>query len=263
MSLRFSIVTPTLNQAPFIEECINSVLKQDHPCIEYIIIDGGSTDGTLEIVQKFESQLSFFETGKDSGQSNAIARGFSRASGDILAWLNSDDLYLEGALSTVATVFEQNPDAVLVYGDYLVEQSNGKRLYKHKVSWNHTVAVHAYLMIPQPSAFWRRSAFEAVGGLDEHLHYCMDYDLFLRMSCAFPGRFVHVKQPFSVFRLHSDSKTVRNDGVFRTENKLVRSKFTSTGKITHKVLKYFCYIWLQWKCLTERGRLYWRKQVYS
>jgi glycosyltransferase involved in cell wall biosynthesis len=263
MSLVFTIVTPSLNQSLFIEQTIKSVLDQDYRLREYIIIDGGSTDGTLDIISRYQPSLTFSETGQDTGQSNAIARGFKRGTGDILGWLNSDDYYLPGTLAKVAHIFEKHPDIVLVYGDYIVLRPSGEQIYKPKVSWNHTIALYAYLMIPQPSAFWRRSAYDSIGGLNDNYDYCMDYDLFLRLSAAYPGKFLHLQEPLSVFRLHSDSKTARHHGVFSSENKLVRAQFNRWRRPLREAIKMACYLALQYKYLTERGQIRFRKESYT
>ena len=121
-----SIITPSYNQAAYLEQTILSVLNQDHPRIEYIVVDGASTDGSVEIIKKYESKLAYWVSEKDRGQADAINKGFARATGEIIAWLNSDDYYLPGAVNAAVKVFEERSDVVLVYGNMLAVDEHGK-----------------------------------------------------------------------------------------------------------------------------------------
>jgi glycosyltransferase involved in cell wall biosynthesis len=208
MQMKFSVVTPSLNQGRFLEETIQSVLSQGSPNLEYIIIDGGSTDGSVDIIKKYEKKLSYWVSEKDRGQSDAINKGLRRASGEILAWLNSDDCYLPGTLERVAEFFSSHPAVDLVYGDLLLIDGGGKTLgIRRVVPYNYTLALYGLSTVPQPSAFFRRRALDVVGLLDEELHYQMDTEFFLRF-----GRkglnIKHLPVPLAMFRLHAQSKTV-------------------------------------------------------
>jgi glycosyltransferase involved in cell wall biosynthesis len=205
---RISIITPSFNQGNFLEQTIQSVLSQNYPDLEYIVVDGGSTDGSVDIIKKYENKLAYCVSEKDKGQSEAINKGFRRASGEIIAWLNSDDCYLPGTLERVADFFSSHPAVDLVYGDLLLMDSSGKTLGIRKVvPYNYTLALYGLSTVPQPSAFFRRRALDAVGLLDEELHYQMDTEFFLRFGKK-GLNIKHLPTPLAVFRLHAQSKTV-------------------------------------------------------
>ena len=184
-----SIVTPSYNQGAFIEETIHSVLSQDYPRIEYIVVDGGSTDGTLDILRKYEDRLTWFSE-PDRGQSDAINKGFQRSHGEILAWLNSDDIYLPGVVRTAADYLAVHSYVAMVYGDCnMVDEQGqvvGRSIWIEDFDLRRVVEDLDYIY--QPATFFRRQAFEGVGMLDIDLHYCMDYDLWIRIGKKYPVR---------------------------------------------------------------------------
>lgn len=206
---KITIITPSYNQGRFIEQTIKSVLSQNYPNLEYIVIDGGSTDNTIEILKKHEGGLKWISE-KDKGQSDAINKGLKMATGDIIAWLNSDDYYLPGTLMKVAAMFHDE-NVQWVTGDYIIIDENGKtiqsfiRIYKKILAqFSCLTALSLANYINQPSTFWRRSIQEKVGYLDEDLHFCMDYDLWLRYMKESPV--YRVSSPLSAFRIHKSSK---------------------------------------------------------
>ncbi len=200
-----SIITPSFNQGAYIEETIQSVLAQDYPHIEYRIIDGGSTDNTLQILERYRDRLSFISE-KDNGQAEAIAKGFRSASGDIFYWINSDDMLLPGAVSRVMDVFRAQPEVALVYGQSHYTDSQGRVIGRYPSEPFHFQRLAVFDFIPQPSAFFRRAAFETVDGLDQTLSYGMDYDLWIRLTKQYPSRYLPLV--LSAYRLHPASKTV-------------------------------------------------------
>lgn len=208
---KISIITPSLNQASFIEETILSVLSQKYPNLEYLVIDGGSADGTLEILKKYQDHLTWISE-KDSGQSTAINKGLRMATGDVVAFLNSDDLYEPGTLAMVGEYFSRYENAFWLTGYCLNIDQTGREIRSfirgYKNFWlrcNHYQILKVLNFISQPSTFWRRSAMTEVGFLDESLHYTMDYDYWLRLGRRFP---LHViRKNLSKFRLHEHSKS--------------------------------------------------------
>lgn len=204
---KISVITPSYNQAGFIEETIKSVLVQDYPHLEYIIIDGGSTDGTTGIIEKYREHLFYSVSEKDKGQADAINKGFKVATGDIICWLNSDDIFEPNALKTVAESYQETK-ADFIYGDgWLFGQ--GVRLHNKYATVKPGIVTKDILKycdpLHQPSTFWTRAVLDEVGFLDENLHYVLDWEFFIRISQKF--KLVYVPFPFSGYRIHQDCKT--------------------------------------------------------
>ena len=199
-----SIITPSYNQASYLEQTIQSVLEQDYPRIEYIVIDGDSTDRSAEIIRKYADRLAYWISEKDSGQAEAINKGFARANGEILGWLNSDDYYLPKTISAVVTCFEANPDAVMVYGDMLAVDGNGQTLNILKYKQLSLEDLLCFQIIGQPSVFFRRAALDKVGQLETTFHYMLDHHLWIRL--AQQGRILHVPEVWSAARYHAAAK---------------------------------------------------------
>ena len=199
-----SIVTPSYNQAPFLEQTIQSVLEQDYPHIEYIVVDGGSTDNSVEVIQKYADRLAYWISEKDSGQAEAINKGFARANGEIVAWLNSDDYYLMHTISIVVRCFEQNPDVVMVYGDMFAVDGNDQTINVLRYKQLSLEDLLCFQIIGQPSVFFRRSALETVGRLDPTFHFMLDHHLWIRLAQL--GRILHVPQVWSAARYHPQAK---------------------------------------------------------
>jgi len=258
---KISIITPSYNQGAYIEATINSFLSQNYPNLEFMVIDGGSTDNSVEVIRKYEDRIDFWRSHPDAGQSAAIIEGFARATGEIIAWINSDDWYEPGTLHRVAEVFAQCKDVVFVYGDYYVVRPDGTKIHKRKVSCDFKVMAYAYLMIPQPSSFWKKLAYEAVGGLDPDLQYVMDYDLFLKFAKFYAaGRFVNIKEPLASFRLHQESKSVGSMARFGPENEMVVARLLPPRKRWQmRLLRYFYLLKLEGMYLLQRGYLPLRK----
>jgi glycosyltransferase involved in cell wall biosynthesis len=242
--LSFSVVTPSFNQANYLEKTICSVLDQSYPKLEYLVMDGGSTDGSLDIIKRYEDRLAYWVSEPDKGQSDAINKGFMRSSGDIVAWLNSDDLYLPGALQRVAEYFANHPTIYCVYGDLQVIDSGGNYLFTKKIipfSYNSLFFAEAY--IGQPASFWRREVITKIGLVDPALHFWMDYEYYLRM--AKNGiRFGHIYTPLAAFRLQPESKTVRIISARKSEIGSIKSKYHREF-INHKRLNSIFYLGLK------------------
>ncbi|MEQ9642615.1 MAG: glycosyltransferase family 2 protein [Alphaproteobacteria bacterium] len=201
-----TVVTPNLNGGRFLGQAIASVAAQEGVRVEHIVVDGGSTDDSRDILEAREDKLAWFvEPG--SGQAAAIAAGFARASGDYLTWLNADDLYRPGALAAMVAALTEAPDAALVYGDADFVDADGGfiRAAAHVEDFSYRRLLHDLDFIVQPASLFRRDAYEAVGGLDQRLHYAMDYDLWLKLGARY--RVVRLPRTLAAYRLHGAGKT--------------------------------------------------------
>jgi len=205
-----SFVTPSFNQAPFLEETICSVLEQDYPHIEYILVDGGSQDGSTEIIQRYADRLAWWVSEPDQGQTDAINKGFRRARGDILAWLNSDDTYLPHAISQAVEFLQANPQAGMVYGDANLVDGGGNVIGKFPSrQTDYRRLRRGYVHIPQQAAFFRTSLWQQVGPLDPSFYFAMDYDLWVRLARL--AELCYQPRLWANFRLHDTGKSVIAD----------------------------------------------------
>ena len=219
-----SIVTPSYNQSQYLDKTILSVLSQNYPNLEYIIVDGGSTDKSVEIIKKYEKFLKYWVTESDLGQSNAINKGFKHAKGDLLAWLNSDDSYIPGALHKVAGAAMAEPQAHVFVGEGQIVDEMGKVRYYRKPSPEIDIeSIYNWLRggdFMQPSCFFRQSAWNLAGPLDEDLHISLDLDLWLRMAkkgCKFVG----IPELLSTALSHQSAKTTAFENFMIVEAAIV------------------------------------------
>jgi glycosyltransferase involved in cell wall biosynthesis len=201
-----SIITPSYNQALFLEHTIRSVLLQDYPNIEYIIVDGGSTDGSVEIIKSYQEYLAWWISEPDQGQAQAINKGFSRARGDIIAWLNSDDLYLPGAISAVVEVFQDQKEVCMVFGDALSIDEDGNPFNEQRFRHLRLEDLMTFNIICQPAVFICHSCLERAGKLDESYHYLLDHQLWLRIVSLGPA--VYTPQLLACARYHPSAKNI-------------------------------------------------------
>lgn len=200
-----SIITPSYNQGRFIKQTIDSVLSQDYPAIEYIVVDGGSNDETLDILKSYGRDLKWISE-KDSGQSDAIGKGFEMSNGDILAWLNSDDTYLDGAVSKSVEYLVRHPEIGLLYGKSYYVDEQGVKIGEYPTGDFDMDRLAYFNFISQPSVFFRKEVYIKAGKIDKELSYSMDYDLWVRMAkrCAIK----YLPDYLSCYRLHGESKTI-------------------------------------------------------
>jgi glycosyltransferase involved in cell wall biosynthesis len=212
-----SIVTPSFNQGKFIRQTVDSVLSQDYPTLEYWVIDGGSTDETLGILRSYQDERLQWVSEPDQGQTDAINKGLARSSGEILAYLNSDDIYLPHTLSFVADYFTNHPEADVVHGNCLAIDSEGHILSTMKGdAFDLRKALIKRWHVPQPAVFWRRRVMDSIGLLNASLHYILDYEYWLRMVIA-GFRPQYVDRDLAGFRYHEESKTVSHYAAFMDE----------------------------------------------
>ncbi len=217
-----SIVTPSFNQAQYLSECIESVLGQDYKRLEYIVLDGGSSDDSREVIEKHSERLAYWASEKDRGQANAVNKGWARARGEILGWLNSDDQLAPGALENLARAYRTNRAAAMIYGDIQEIDAHRRLVHlKHMARFS----VRSLLLgknMGQPGVFITRRAYEALGGLDEQLHYALDFDYFLRVWLAFPANeMIYSGSVLAFSRLWGGTKSTQAASRFGEEYHLV------------------------------------------
>jgi glycosyltransferase involved in cell wall biosynthesis len=202
-----SIVTSSYNQGRFLEETIRSVLEQDYEPLEYIVIDDGSTDDSVEIIRRYADRLGWWRAQENQGQVKTLNTAFARARGDILNFVNSDDTVLPGAVSRVAGVFERNPSLVAVYGDVFLTNERSERVeYGPAGDWDLARMARTVYTPHQPSTFWSRRAWEAAGPFNERSWALFDVEFNLRTALLGPVE--HVEEPLATFRLHPESKSL-------------------------------------------------------
>jgi glycosyltransferase involved in cell wall biosynthesis len=207
---RVTIITPSFNQARFLEATIQSVLSQDYPLIEYRIVDGGSSDGSVDIIRKYENNLAWWMSEKDKGQTDAINKGFAHAKGEILAWINSDDTYEPGAVSAAVNYLQEHPEVGMVYGDCNFISEDGRVIGKFgSAQTNYRLLRQGYAHIPQQTMFFRANLWKQVGPLDPSFYFAMDYDLWTRIAAR--TEIKYVPQTWANFRLHTSGKTIAAD----------------------------------------------------
>ncbi len=210
-----SIVTPSFNQAQYLEQTLRSVLEQDYPRIEYIVIDGASTDGSVELIKKYEDRLAYWVSERDSGQAEAINKGLARAEGEIVAWINSDDFYFPGVVASAVKVFESHPEAGLVYGDTVAVDGNGEFIHFPKYAQWGLDDLLTFNIIGQPAVFMRRDVLLKAGFLDPSFHFLLDHQLWIRMASH--ARMVYVPERWAAGRFHESAKNVAQAEKFGEE----------------------------------------------
>jgi glycosyltransferase involved in cell wall biosynthesis len=219
-----SIVTPSFRHALFLERTIRSVLEQGYPALEYVVQDGGSNDGTVEIVERYAHRLAAWSSEPDEGQADALNRGFAHTHGEIMGFVNSDDLLLPGALATVASFFDLHPEVDVVYGDRVLVDDEGHRIGVWVLPPHDDRVLTIADYVPQETLFWRRRIWDAVGArVDPEFHYALDWDLLLRFRAA-GAQIVHVPRFLGAFRVHDLQKTTAHEDVGNEESLRLRTR---------------------------------------
>jgi len=211
--MRVSVVTPSFNQGKYLEETIRSVLDQNYGDIEYIVIDGGSRDESLEIIKKYEQRISYWQTGKDRNAWDAINQGWERATGEILCYLNADDVFLPGSIELIANQFKKSPDVDVVYGDTEMIDAQGNHLYDSPSEPFDLAKIYRTWVDPirQPSCFFKSNLFRQYGGTNEIYPFCADFEYWIRISAG--AKFLYVPVLLSKSRLHSETRTSKMEYV--------------------------------------------------
>jgi glycosyltransferase involved in cell wall biosynthesis len=222
---KVTIVTPSYQQAAYLEQTICSVLEQDYPDIEYMVIDGGSTDGSVEIIQRYADRLAYWVSERDSGQAEAINKGLRRATGDIVAWINSDDYYLSGCISRAAAALASDPSIGFVYADVLAVDGEDRPINRMRYGDWGLDGLLCFRMIGQPSVFMRRSVLEQAGLLRDDMGYLLDHDLWLRIAARAPVKYV--PELWSAARYHAAAKNVSQTEKFCQEAYRVAAQLPS------------------------------------
>jgi hypothetical protein len=239
---KISIVTPSYNQSAFLERTLKSILDQSYPDLEYLVQDGGSIDGTVGVLKRYDDRLTGWASCADNGQAHAINIGFSKTSGEIMAWLNSDDVLLPGALFYVADYFSRNPDVDVVYGHRVLIDENDRDIGRWMMPQHRDQIISWADFIPQETMFWRRRIWEKAGGqINESLHFAVDWDLLLRFREA-GARFARLPRFLGGFRIHSQQKTSAEESIGFQEMSQIRvrtlGRIPSQDEITKAVSPY-------------------------
>ncbi len=239
---RIAIVTPSFNQGIFIEDTIKSVILQNYPNLEYFILDGGSKDETVEIIKKYELKITWWISGKDHGQAGAINRGFKKATGDIIAWINSDDRYLPDTFYLVANFFKNNPDVDMIYGDAeIIDKFGNLIMHRNELEFDRTMGrlIGFGILITQPAVFLRRQVLETAGFLDENLYYTLDSEYWSRI--ADHHKIKHFPRVLAQYRYHDDAKTIRaeKDAIPLAQEEISAELLSSFNKLL--ISKYIPY----------------------
>jgi glycosyltransferase involved in cell wall biosynthesis len=223
---KISVITPSFNQAHFLERTIKSIVDENYPNLEYIIIDAGSTDGSVDIIRKYEKYITYWVSEPDNGQSHAINKGLQRATGEWVAWQNSDDIYYPGVFSAIAKASKSNPDVDLIIGNMNLIDENDKLIRDmHFVTPTYQAMVAEGMVLSNQAAFWRRKVHSDIGWMDESLHLGFDFDWFLRLTKHCKG--YSINQCLGAFRIHGLAKTQKMPTQNLEIHKLVRNRHSA------------------------------------
>jgi glycosyltransferase involved in cell wall biosynthesis len=229
-------VTCSYQQGRYLEQTIRSVLDQGYPRLEYLVIDGGSSDGSVDVLRRYGPRLAHWVSERDRGQTDALIKGFARATGELCGWLCSDDLLLPGALEAVGRFFAAHPHVMAAYGDALWVDGAGRYLRpKKEIAFNRFVFLHDHNYVPQPAMFWRRALYDAVGGLDPAFDLAMDADLWERFSTR--TRIARIPRYLACMRFYPDQKTRARRSEGRREDGAIRARDAAGRRAPRALLR--------------------------
>ena len=254
---KVSVITPSYNQGRFLEASILSVLGQDYPNLEYIVVDGGSKDESLEIIKKYQDRLAWWVSEKDKGHADALNKGFSHATGEILAWLNSDDIYFPGAVSEAVSILINHPKVGMVYGgaDLIDDEGATVGQFASKQT-SYRQMLRGSVHIPQATTFFRTDLWRKVGPLDLSLFFSFDYDLWVKIAKV--SQVLYVPKRWAKFRIHGEGKTIINDDRCYPDMLRVLER-EGGGWLSILRLRMYArkamYSWLPWKFRLRLRRL--------
>jgi glycosyltransferase involved in cell wall biosynthesis len=250
---KITIVTTSFNQGHFIEETMRSVINQGYPNLEYIVIDGGSKDSSVDIIRKYEASLAYWVSEKDRGPADAIAKGFKRATGSIIAWLNSDDVYQPGSLAKAAAAFNADPNVDVVYGNcYWMDREGHVLAEKRQTPFSAVGFKYGGADLQQPATFWKRDLYERCGGLDPDFRAAFDMDLFFRFI-DHHAKFKHIDDFLASFRVHSEQISDVLLATAKKEVELIRSRhlrypvLSVPGRILRNIGRLQRIFWYTWQ----------------
>ncbi len=233
---KISVITPSFNQAPFLEETLLSVVRQEYPNLEFIVIDGGSSDCSVDLIRKYENKIDYWVSEPDGGHTFGLVKGFARATGEILCWLNSDDVFEPGALLEVGQYFAAHPEEQAVYGDALWIDIHGRVIRSKKEhSFSRFIWMYDYNYIPQPSTFWKREIYDAVGGLDTSFRLAFDADLWIRFADVASLR--HVPRVWSRMRLYREQRNQKFREISNREDEAMRRRYCGQESMVSRKAK--------------------------
>lgn len=259
---KISVIVPSYNQAMYLEKMLRSVIDQKYPNLELIVIDGGSTDESQKIIERYASSIAYWVSEADKGQTDALIKGFSRSTGDIQCWLNSDDLHEPHTLREVADYFQCHPGVGAVYGDTIWIDTDDRPMRVHReIPFSRFIWLHTYNYVMGMSMFWRRSLYEAVGGLDRKFNLAMDADLWIRFSRV--GRIAHVRCIWSRMRFYPDQKTRRLRDAGGREDWAIRIREWGVERPHFYRMKRYCAFTARalWRLFTGCYTLGYRRQM--
>ncbi len=224
---KISVVIPSYNQGEYIEQTLHSVIEQNYPDLELIVIDGGSTDNSIDIIKHYAEQIEYWISEPDGGQTPGLIKGFERATGEIQCWLNSDDLHTPHTLHEVAEFFLNNPNVDAVFGDALWIDENGEAIREQReIPFNRFLWMYTHNYIPGQSMFWRRNMYQLVGGLDPAFNLAMDADLWIRFSDH--GEIKHARRTWSKMRFYPEQKNRAMRDASNREDLAIRARYWGT-----------------------------------